>query len=115
MSLNYRSSARDVLLLGRSSCEKSKELSAYLSANGFRVTAQFFKGKGDELSAAVQGWAGDYIFSFRCPIKIPVEVINSAKFAAINFHPAPPHYRGSGGLIGPFTITKMSSDQPHIL
>ena len=76
-------------------------MSAYLSAIVVRVTAQFFKGKGDELSAAVQGWAGDYIFSFRCQIKIPVEVIHSAKFAAINFHPAPPHYRGSGGLNWP--------------
>ena len=65
MSLNYLSSARDVLLLGKASCEKSKELSAYLVANGFRVTVHFFNGKGDEFPPAVQAWVGDYIFSFR--------------------------------------------------
>ena len=38
----------------------------------------------------------DYIFNFLSAVKVPVEVINSAKKFAINFHPAPPDYPGVG-------------------
>lgn len=38
----------------------------------------------------------DYVFNFLSAVKVPIEVINSAKKYAINFHPAPPDYPGVG-------------------
>ncbi|QNU60677.1 formyltransferase family protein [Vreelandella titanicae] len=42
-------------------------------------------------------WFGDWIFSFKSDLILPIKTLNSAKEAAINFHPAPPKYRGIGG------------------
>ena len=39
----------------------------------------------------------DYIISYLCPWIIPKEILECAKIAAINFHPAPPKYPGIGG------------------
>ena len=41
-------------------------------------------------------WEGDFIFSFRSMFIIPEELIQKAKIAAINFHPGPPEYPGTG-------------------
>jgi methionyl-tRNA formyltransferase len=38
----------------------------------------------------------DYIISFLCPWVLPEHMLNKAKIAAINFHPAPPEYPGLG-------------------
>jgi len=40
----------------------------------------------------------DYIFSFRSFFILKNNLIKKAKFAAINFHPGPPEYRGTGCL-----------------
>ena len=49
----------------------------------------------------LEWWRGDYILSFLSPLILPVYVLESAKIAAINFHPASPDYPGShtAGLI----------------
>lgn len=39
----------------------------------------------------------DYIISFLNAIIIPKRLLKKAKIAAINFHPAPPKYPGTGG------------------
>src|SRR5690606_38212405 len=38
----------------------------------------------------------DYIFNFLSPLKISKTILESAKIAAINFHPAPPEHPGVG-------------------
>jgi methionyl-tRNA formyltransferase len=38
----------------------------------------------------------DYLFNFLSPIKIPMFIINKAKYGAINFHPGPHCYPGVG-------------------
>jgi len=38
----------------------------------------------------------DYIVSYLSPWIIPEEILNSARIAAINFHPGPPEYPGIG-------------------
>lgn len=42
-------------------------------------------------------WMGDWIFSFKSDLILPDKVLKCAKSGAINFHPAPPRYRGIGG------------------
>jgi len=41
-------------------------------------------------------WQGDYVISYLCPWVVPASVLESASQAAINFHPAPPQYPGTG-------------------
>ena len=43
----------------------------------------------------LERWRGDYILSFLSPLIIPEYILESAKIAAINFHPASPDYPGS--------------------
>jgi methionyl-tRNA formyltransferase len=38
----------------------------------------------------------DYLFNFLSPLKISKKILESAKVAAINFHPAPPEHPGVG-------------------
>ena len=40
----------------------------------------------------------DYIFNFRSFLILNTKILKMAKIASINFHPAPPKYRGRGGI-----------------
>tara|TARA_B110000027_G_C16085973_1_gene285966 strand:+ start:463 stop:1143 length:681 start_codon:yes stop_codon:yes gene_type:complete len=40
----------------------------------------------------------DYIFNFRSFFILNSKILDMAKVASINFHPAPPKYRGRGGI-----------------
>lgn len=42
-------------------------------------------------------WKGDWIFTFKADLVLPELVLSKARRGAINFHPAPPSYRGVGG------------------
>ena len=50
----------------------------------------------DPLPATVADWSGDYIVSFLCPWVLPAATLGRARKAALNFHPAPPEYPGTG-------------------
>ena len=52
--------------------------------------------EGDRLDEEVRFYNPDYVISFVSPWIIPKEILNSAKIAAINFHPGSPEYPGSG-------------------
>ena len=51
---------------------------------------------GDPDPAHLQNWSGDWIISYRGDYIFPKEIYRRAKKGAINFHPAPPKYRGLG-------------------
>jgi methionyl-tRNA formyltransferase len=51
---------------------------------------------GSKFPEAYRNWKGDYLISYLCPWVIPAELIENQKYGAINFHPAPPDYPGSG-------------------
>src|SRR5512141_2939953 len=51
---------------------------------------------GDPLPADIQGWEGDYIVSYLSRWFIPEALLQRARKAAINFHPASPDYPGIG-------------------
>lgn len=41
-------------------------------------------------------WEGDYVLSYLCPWVVPAKLLENAHKAAINFHPGPPNYPGTG-------------------
>ncbi|MGH1379143.1 MAG: formyltransferase family protein [Alphaproteobacteria bacterium] len=45
----------------------------------------------------IDDWHGDWVISFKSDLILPVSVIEEAQKGALNFHPAPPQYRGIGG------------------
>jgi|SRR3989344_8220523 len=45
----------------------------------------------------ITNWQGDWIICFKSDYIIPKSILTKVKFGAINFHPAPPKYRGIGG------------------
>ena len=46
----------------------------------------------------VSDWEGEYILCLRSYYILPYKLIKKASIAAINFHPAPPEYPGSGSF-----------------
>jgi methionyl-tRNA formyltransferase len=46
----------------------------------------------------IEWWRDDYIFCFRGYFLLPKSLLDRASVAAINFHPAPAKYPGSGCL-----------------
>lgn len=44
-------------------------------------------------------WSGEWIISFKSDLILSKKLINSATKGALNFHPAPPLYRGIGGYV----------------
>lgn len=86
------------LLLARDNCKNSLSLQKLLRNKNFLLETFFFN-KGDKFPInELSAWDGDYLFSFRCPVKVPQSVLENTRVAAINFHPAPPHYRGCGAV-----------------
>lgn len=51
---------------------------------------------GDRLDDDLHWYSPEYIISFVSPWIIPKSILNSAKKAAINFHPGSPEYPGTG-------------------
>jgi methionyl-tRNA formyltransferase len=51
---------------------------------------------GEPLPADIQSWEGDYIVSYLSRWVVPDVVLQRARKAAINFHPASPEYPGIG-------------------
>lgn len=88
----------EVLFFGRANCEDSFKALNHLIRLGFRVISIFSKGHGESFPEKISSWSGDYIFCFRSMFILPKSLINQAKIAAINFHPGPPEYPGSGCL-----------------
>jgi methionyl-tRNA formyltransferase len=87
-----------VLFFGRSQCEATNKALAHLKKLGFEITFVESKGRGDRLSEDIGYWEGDYVLCFRSLFILPKYLLDKAKIAAINFHPAPPEYPGSGCL-----------------
>ncbi len=74
--------------------------------HGRDAVAGFFPGAhcvswkhGEPFPQEVAEWEGKWILSFKSDLILPKSVIQSASEGAINFHPAPPEYRGLGGYM----------------
>lgn len=87
-----------VLFIGRKNCDLSNQLYEHIIDCDFSVKAVFPSQRGESFVKQVEEWEGDYIFSFRNLVILPTSLIAKARIAAINFHPGPPEYPGSGGV-----------------
>ena len=87
-----------VLLFGRSECDATEKALAHLKTLGCEITFVKSNGRGESLPEDIGYWEGDYIFCFRSLFVLPKYLIDRAKIAAVNFHPAPVEYPGSGCL-----------------
>lgn len=63
----------------------------------FRYTETIFWNTGDKKIDQLDQWRGDWIISFKADLILKPKHLSNASKGAINFHPAPPHYRGIGG------------------
>ncbi len=92
------SSIGKVLFFGRDNCDGSKVAIELLRDLGFEITLIKSKSRGEKLPDDVGFWQGEYILCYRSFFVLPEHLLNQATIAAINFHPAPPEYPGSGCL-----------------
>ena len=84
-----------VLLLGKKDDEHCLKAVDFVKRNFANVTVCLGEW-GDPLPKDFWRWRGDYIFSYLSRWVVPERLINKAKIAAINFHPASPDYPGIG-------------------
>ena len=78
---------------GKASADSAAD---YLS-NLFKDEISIYKGRvGDPFPEGIEWLEYDYLISFLSPWIIPEHLLKKAKCAAINFHPAPPEYPGTG-------------------
>ena len=85
-----------VLLFGRDGCNSSRKLYKQLVKYNFEVTYVESTKRSKLLSEEILSWHGDYILSFRNLYFLPKDLLSAANKLAINFHPGPPEYPGSG-------------------
>jgi hypothetical protein len=88
----------EVLFFGRANCDLSSKALNHLVGLGFKVFSVLSKGRGESIPTDATGWSGGYIFCFRSMFILPKSLLDRAKKGAINFHPGPPEYPGSGCL-----------------
>jgi|MDSW01.1.fsa_nt_gb methionyl-tRNA formyltransferase len=86
----------DILFFGRQSCPLSKKCEALLMESGCNVTTCISKCRGESLPDEIKNWSGDYILSFRSYFILPSKLLKNVTRYAINFHPGPPEYPGTG-------------------
>ena len=87
-----------VLFLGRARCEFSTRCVKLLEEMGLELTIVLSESRKQDLFSHVAEWHGDYLLSFRNLYVVPKALLDQASVAAVNFHPGPPEYPGSGCL-----------------
>lgn len=93
---NFASSGKRVLFFGRAKCSATNELLNKFICHEFDTTFVSSRQRGEKLPEDINLWEGEYIICFRSLFVLPKQLIGRASIAAINFHPAPPEYPGSG-------------------
>ena len=85
-----------VLYFGRDNCLYSNKIKALLQKKAKKL--YYFKSKkiGEKINKKYLKLEYDYIFCFRSYYIIKKNLLNRIKKVAINFHPGPPEYRGTG-------------------
>ena len=86
------------LFFGRQDCVYSQQAYNYLAGKNFQITPVWSRHRHDHAvpESFQQSWSGDYIVSYRSSFILKQKLLNKARLAAINFHPASVDYPGSG-------------------
>ena len=88
---------KKILFFGRKGCRRSAILFQYLKKkSNTKVTLIQSNFLGETLNIKRLDNNYDYIFCFRSFYILRKNVLDKINFAAINFHPGPPEYRGTG-------------------
>lgn len=87
-----------ILFFGLEGCAFTEKAIAALTNTDAELTLCLMTSRLTKLPDDVRSWRGDLILSFKNYIKLPITLLDSARLACINFHPALPEYPGSGGL-----------------
>lgn len=85
-----------ILFFGRENCDATEAIMDKLVQCQFDVTFVLSSQRGETLPEGINEWHGEYIVCFRSLFMLPKTILDKASVAAINFHPAPPEYPGSG-------------------
>lgn len=85
-----------VLFFGGSDCEVSQLVYQWLLQHSHDLQVVWSGSRKDRMPENMENWSGDYIICFRSYLILPQSLIDRAQCAAINFHPGPPKYPGSG-------------------
>ena len=93
---NLNSYHKRILFFGRAKCDLSESIFKQLKSLNFDVTFIESNKRGQKLPDKILTWEGDFILCFRSLFILPRILLKKAKIAAINFHPGPPEYPGSG-------------------
>ena len=89
---------KKALFFVRKDCNYAAKTIEFLKTNGFSVRVILSEYRSQDHQKMWEKWHGEYLFSFRSFYIIPKKLLDRVKVAAINFHPGPNNYRGSGGL-----------------
>jgi methionyl-tRNA formyltransferase len=93
---NFTGKGKRVLFFGRAECTATEELLSKFMRWNFDITFVKSRQRGEKLPEDILSWEGEYIICFRSLFVLPKALIDKAKITAVNFHPAPPEYPGSG-------------------
>ena len=85
-----------ILFFCRKNCKYSNLMIQNLKKRNLDLKIIYSKYREEKLKKIK--WTGDYIICFRTLYILNKSLLNRATIAAINFHPAPRWYRGSGGI-----------------
>lgn len=88
----------NILLIGRVNCIYSKRLFFILKKLSKRLDYFESSKRGEKLNSKFLKKSYDYVFCFRSYLILKENFIKKIKIAAVNFHPGPPNYRGTGCL-----------------
>jgi methionyl-tRNA formyltransferase len=84
-----------ILFLGKDGDAHCDRALRFVRKNFEETTAHLGKW-GDPLPEGMELWEGDYIVSYLSRWIVPARLIEKARKAAVNFHPASPDYPGIG-------------------
>ena len=88
-----------LLFFGRQNCKFNNKLIIYLKSLSLDLEIVLSSNfRNQKLPNKFTNWSGDLIICFRSLYILPKYLIEKPKIGAINFHPAPPEYPGSGGI-----------------
>lgn len=84
-----------ILFIGKKKDEHCSKALDFIKRN-FEDVSVYLGKWGDPFPEDIGWWDGEYIISYLSRWVIPEYLINKAKIASINFHPASPNYPGIG-------------------
>ena len=84
------------LFIGKTNCKYTSNCIKFLNQYKIKLKIILCSNRKAKIPTELKHWKGDFIFSYKNYWLLSKKTLDSAKIAAINFHPASPDYPGSG-------------------